>query len=304
MAPTGIPSRELTAILGSLPEGSLTLTPAEDGGEIVLTSGRSRIALRTLGANDFLAIGAVDESVAQFTCPGPELARGLNFAAHACSDQETRYGMTHALRLRVDGMSVSCVGTDTHRMAYATLPVTASVGPGESLVPKEAAPLLAALLSEGEAAVRFNQHGLVAETGNVKFWSVVVAGGYPKIDGLIKFAPERTGLIPRDEILSICRRARILGSNAKDGMKDFVKGQLEFSFDSLQIQASGPLGNTDETLGIEYDGQFGAYYNLHFLIEGLDSLSGDKVTFNHAAAGRPVSFQSEEFILVVSPMSP
>src|SRR5437870_1398270 len=171
-------ARKLLDILRALPEDAeVSLQPQDK--RLLVKAGRSRFSLQTLPAEDFPRLAKQAGEVARVAMPQKALRRLLGLVQYAMAQQDIRYYL-NGLLMVVEGGELKLVATDGHRLAYAAMPLGASLPRQEAIVPRKTVLELGKLLAESDeevnieiaptqAAFRFGPVELVTKLIDGKF---------------------------------------------------------------------------------------------------------------------------------------
>src|SRR3954464_4377278 len=128
-------ARKLLDILRALPEDAeVSLQPQDK--RLLVKAGRSRFTLQTLPAEDFPKLAKAAGEATRFTLPQKALRRLLGLVQYAMAQQDIRYYL-NGLLMVVDGGELKLVATDGHRLAFASMPLPASVQRQEAIIPRK-----------------------------------------------------------------------------------------------------------------------------------------------------------------------
>src|SRR5512138_144119 len=128
-------ARKLLDILRALPEqAEVSLQPQDK--RLLVRAGTSRFSLQTLAPEDFPRLAKPSGEVARFSLPQKALRRLLGLVQYAMAQQDIRYYL-NGLLMVVDGGELKLVATDGHRLAFASLPLEASLSRQEAIVPRK-----------------------------------------------------------------------------------------------------------------------------------------------------------------------
>src|SRR5438874_2334340 len=141
-------ARKLLDILRALPEDvDVNLQPQDQ--RLLLKAGRSRFSLQTLPAEDFPRLAKAAGEATRFTLSQKTLRRLLGLVQYAMAQQDIRYYL-NGLLLVVDGGELKLVATDGHRLAFVSMPLSASVQRQEAIIPRKTVVELTKLLADSD----------------------------------------------------------------------------------------------------------------------------------------------------------
>src|SRR5690349_1322641 len=145
-------ARKLLDILRALPEDAeVSLQPQDK--RLLVRAGKSRFSLQTLPAEDFPRLAKATGDVARFSLPQKDLRRVLGLVQYAMAQQDIRYYL-NGLLMVVDAGELKLVATDGHRLAFASMELSAGLPRQEAIIPRKTVLELTKLLSDTDEEVR------------------------------------------------------------------------------------------------------------------------------------------------------
>lgn len=295
-----VPARKLMDICRSLPEGS-ELTLAEDGGRMLVTSGRSRFTLSTLPASEFPSVddgpGNTEFNIEQLL-----FKQLLDSTAFAMAQQDVRYYLNGML-LEVGDGRVRAVSTDGHRLAMkdASLPMV-QTSPIQAIVPRKAVLELSRLLGgEGAVDVVLGNNHIRVTTPEFRFTSKLVDGAYPDYERVLPKGGDKLLTGNREELRQAFSRTSILSNEKYRGVRLLLGDGL------LTLTANNPeQEEAQEEVVVNYNGgELEVGFNVGYIIDVLNVLKGQDVSFHLSDANSSALMQDpadDAAIYVVMPM--
>ena len=172
-------ARKLLDILRALPENAeVSLQPQDK--RLLLKAGRSRFTLQTLPAEDFPKLAKAAGEATRFTLSQKALRRLLGLVQYAMAQQDIRYYL-NGLLMVVDGGELKLVATDGHRLAFAAMPLPASMQRQEAIIPRKTVVELTKLLadSDEEVAIEVSPAQASFSFGSIQLVSKLIDGKFP-----------------------------------------------------------------------------------------------------------------------------
>ncbi len=295
-----VPARKLMDICRSLPDGS-ELTLVEDGGRMLVTSGRSRFTLSTLPANEFPSVDDGPGSC-EFTIEQLAFKQLLDSTAFAMAQQDVRYYLNGML-LEVGDGRVRAVSTDGHRLAMkdASLPMVQNPVT-QAIVPRKAVIELSRLLSgEEDVAVVLGNNHIRVTTPEFRFTSKLVDGAYPDYERVLPKGGDKQLIGNREELRNAFSRTSILSNEKYRGVRLLLGDGL------LTMTANNPeQEEAQEEVVVNYNaGDLEVGFNVGYIIDVLNVLRGKDVRFTLSDANSSALMQDpvdESAVYVVMPM--
>lgn len=288
---TTVPAYLLYDIVRKLPDGSeVNLSTSEDGGQLVVSSGRSRFRLQCLPEVDFpdITTGAFSHS---FKLPAGELARLIERTQFAISTEETRYYLNGIFfhTIEADGdLRLRAVATDGHRLARAESPAPAgSEGMPGIIVPRKTVSEVQKLIGDGDAEsqveVELSESKIRFTIGDIVITSKLIDGTFPDYQRVIPTGNDKALTLDRQTFARAVDRVSTISSERGRAVKLAVsQGQLVLTVNSPDA------GTATEELPVGYEADdIEIGFNARYLLDITGQLSGEETVFMLADPGSP-----------------
>jgi DNA polymerase-3 subunit beta len=295
-----VPARKLMDICRSLPDGA-DITFSEEGGRVLVTSGRSRFTLSALPANEF---PSVDDGPGkrEFVIDQSELKQLIAHTSFAMAQQDVRYYLNGML-LEVGDNRVRVVATDGHRLAMMDVPVPSLGGElSQAILPRKGVVELSRLLAdEGSVTVVLGNNHIRVSTDEFRFTSKLVDGAYPDYDRVLPKGGDKQVIGNREELRSAFSRTAILSNEKYRGVRLLLSKGL------LTLVANNPeQEEAQEDVTVNYASEdLEVGFNVSYVIDVLNVLSGSEARFTLSDANSSALIEdpaNEEAVYVVMPM--
>ncbi|MBN9525419.1 MAG: DNA polymerase III subunit beta [Alphaproteobacteria bacterium] len=303
-----LPGRMLHQILAKLPDGApVQITHDAQAQRARLTAGRARFDLPTLPAADFPAMKAPGEGgdePSRFSLAAPQLVALLGRPAFAMSREETRYYLNGVYLHRL-GERLAAVATDGHRLARATLAAPAGAERIDPVIlPRDTVANLLKLKPEGEVTIAATPTRVSFSWGDITLMTKVIDGQFPDYERVIPKADQQsvTARIERKPLATTLDRVMAVATDRTRSVR------LALGPGAVTVSATEPEhGSAEDTLDLaDYAGEpLTIGFNGRYLIDGLEALAGDSVTFHGDSAGSPALItdpDDPDILVVVMPM--
>lgn len=302
-----VPARTITEIVAALPEADVSLA-ADDHNHLRLCCGRSEYRIHGLPAEDFPSLPEVSGDVS-LTLPQSQMKSMIHTTAFATSTDKTRpilTGVCFIVSQAEAGGDLRMVATDTHRLAVRNIPVPESKGERTVITPVRALNELVRVLGDAEdlqLQIRVDSNQMLFRTERFTLVSRLIEGQFPKYERVIPSGFTRRLTVPREELQSIVRRARIVAKEASAANRVVLRASGE----SLIVTAeAGELGQAYEEMEVIREGdEIEIAFNASFLLDVLAVLDTETVFIEmseplNPAIVRPV--EGPDFLMVIMPM--
>jgi len=294
-------ARKLLDILRALPEDAeVSLQPQDK--KLLVKAGRSRFSLQTLPAEDFPKLAKAAGDVASFTMPQKALRRLLGLVQYAMAQQDIRYYLNGLLTV-VDGGELKLVATDGHRLAFASMPLTANLPRLEAIVPRKTVVELAKLLADSDDEVRVELSATQAgfSFGSIELVSKLIDGKFPDYTRVIPTGHKNRLQANREPLRQALQRAAILSNEKFRGVRwVLTDGSLKI------VSSNADQEEAQEELEVNYAGDaLDIGFNVNYLLDVLNNVPGNELecAFGDASSSALISYASEKgFKYVVMPM--
>ncbi|MFA5549306.1 MAG: DNA polymerase III subunit beta [Porticoccaceae bacterium] len=296
-----VPARKLVDICKSLPDRA-DIHFSEDGGRILITSGRSRFTLSTLPASEFPCVEE-GPGQAEFTIPGATLKKLIDDTAFAMAQQDVRYYLNGMLWEASSGL-LRAVATDGHRLAMSYSEMPFSIPEKiQAIVPRKGVVELSRILSdEDNITVTLGSNHVLIQGSDFRFTSKLIDGAYPDYERVLPKGGSKFVVGDRELLRHAFARAAILSNEKYRGVR------LQLGRDQLKITANNPeQEEAEEEVGVDYqgDGELEIGFNVNYLLDALNALKGDNIRMVLTDANSSALLESPESsgaLYVVMPM--
>ncbi|WP_026695816.1 DNA polymerase III subunit beta [Peribacillus kribbensis] len=284
-------ARFFSEIVKKLPLGTVEIT-VQNGFQTIIRSGKAEFNLIGLDAEEYPHLPQIEEEN-KFQIPADLLKTIIRQTVFAVSTSETRPILT-GVNWKVENGRISCIATDSHRLAMRNAPLDGNLDgtysvviPGKSLT--ELSKILDDTTDPVEIVITENQVLFKAE--HLLFFSRLLEGNYPDTSRLIPTESKTEVVVNTKDFLQAIDRASLL---AKEGRNNVVKlstmdaGVLEISSNTPEIGKVSEEVQTEEVNGEELKISFSAKY----MMDALKTLEGTEIKVNFTGAMRPFVIHS------------
>ena len=284
---TTAPAHTLYDIVRKLPEGS-QVEMEEDGGRLILRSGRSKFTLTCLPVEDFPVMAGGDLSHS-FALTASDLLGLIDRTRFAISTEETRYYLNgiylhEASRDSVDVMR--CVATDGHRLASVELPMPGgAAGMPGVIIPRKTVAELRKLIEDGtdEVKIELSDTKIRFSCGEATLTSKLIDGTFPDYQRVIPTDNDKNMEVDSKAFADAVDRVAAISSEKSRAVK------LSISDGALVVSANSPeSGSATEELEASYTGEeLEIGFNSRYLLDITQQIGGDTAQLTMADAASP-----------------
>lgn len=265
-----VPARLMQDFVGSLPEGVINLDLQET--KLHVTTEKYNSVVNGIMADDFPVMPAISEGKT-WKLPAVEFKKALQQVVFAASNDETRPVLTGVLLQTFEG-ELRMAATDSYRLAEKKL------GKNKEevnlLIPASSMQDLLRVLgdADGDVTVTHDEQQILFQVNDVELVTRLVEGKYPDYKKLIpeKFASEAT--LKRADLVNVTKVSSLFARESAGS----VTIELEDGKLSIRSVAS-QLGENTASADAKVTGPGSITLNSRYLLDALNVLSGDEVTF-------------------------
>jgi DNA polymerase III subunit beta len=312
-----VPARLFSDVVRNLPVDDVVVELGQSdemGGRVIVTGGPARFELNAWAASDFPQTSTFDLSQSFAVARGPFLET-LGKVARAASRDDNRPILTGVL-VSIDGGMLRMVATDSYRLAVKQ---TALEGGPETevqaIVPVKAlneVGRLATNIDSESIALVVGENQALFGLGDLVIATRLIEGQFPNYRQLLPDSFEHVVTLDREPFLGVVRRVGLLAQkNAPLRLKFSPGGQDESGAELpslLTVRAvTQDIGQAQESLPVEFAGEeLEIGFNHLFLIDGVESVEGDKVSLQLITPLRPgllsAGTDAEDFLYLIMPI--
>ena len=280
-------ANKLLEICRALPPGSSINIKVEPG-KAVLTSAKSRFTLKSLPANEFPMLQAV-EYQERFTLPVREFKEILELTAFSMAAQDVRYYLNGIL-LEVDNNRLVAVATDGHRLSKSEARLDNNQTPDKHqiIIPRKAIQEIMRLLntvaeSEGGGGaepetvkLELNNKHLKLSASDTVITSTLINGQFPEYESILSADLDKSIQIDRQQFLESLTRISVLTNDRLHGVR------LNFKDNVLKVSTNNPeQEEAEDELPCVYDGdEITTSFNVNYIIEALKATNSEHIIIN------------------------
>ncbi|HUG85659.1 MAG TPA: DNA polymerase III subunit beta [Euzebya sp.] len=265
----------LSNVVHLLPNDAVEVDTA--GESLHIRCGRASFELRLMMLEDFPTLRSPAAGAASATLKADEFSKLIAQVSRSASTEDARAVLT-GIKLEARDGTFTAAATDSYRLAVRSIPWDGG-GQMDALVSKRALDQArnAAELLSSEVRLVLEPSYATFEFSDRRLVSTLIEGKYPEYRQLIPDGWERRVRVDRQALTEVVRRVAVVGE-ADKAMTPVI---LELAGNSVVVKAdSSEAGQAQESLPVEFEGEpMSIAFNPRFLIDGLDAMGGDEVSF-------------------------
>ena len=296
-----VAARKLFDITRALPEGSEINIQIEDS-KVIVKAGKSKFNLQTLPTKDYPLMKTEEGNGKKITVPQNQLKATLKQVDFSMAQQDIRYYL-NGLLFEVEGKKLNIVGTDGHRLSFASTSLKDSQEKTQIIIPRKTILELIKLLndSKNEVEINLSKNQVTFNFENISLITKVIDGKFPDYHRVIPVGHENNFDINRAELLSSMQRASILSNEKYRGIRLVIEDkQLKL------ISNNSEHEQAEEELEIIYNGpSIDIGFNVTYLIDVLTNIQSERLNFafNDSSSSCLITIpKNDNYKYVVMPM--
>lgn len=267
-----VPARLMQDFVGSLPEGVIELSLEET--KLHITTDQYKSMVNGIVADDFPAMPEIKDGNS-WSIKSSLFKKALQQVVFAASNDETRPVLTGVLLQTING-KLYMAATDSYRLAEKQL--GANKQDVNLLVPASAMQDLLRVLSDEDQDVKVthNSQQALFKVGDIELVTRLVEGKYPDYRKLIPGTFTTKAVLKRADLVNVTKVSSLFARESAGS----VTIEVDDKAGNLSIRSvASQLGENTATAPAKVTGSGGITLNSRFLLDGLNALTGDEVSF-------------------------
>jgi DNA polymerase III subunit beta len=304
------PARLLSSLVGTLPEGQITLELKNQ--ELLVKAGQHQSTIKTLDVEEFPIIPSIKGGEPSSEVQTSILCKGLSQVVGMAGQSQTKPEISGVLFV-FEKKGVRVAATDSFRLAERKFLLEKEQSEEQSFIlPQKTVKELVATLGEkeGKTKVYFSPTQIIFDytpteetrEGKIQIVSRVIDGEYPHYEEVIPTTHKTKAVLPRGDFLDHVRAASIFAGKTNEVRLLVEPGKKGITFSSKDAG----VGENQSFLEGEVEGEnVEVAFNWRFLGEGLAQMKGDRVEFYINGEDGPALLRSpdqEEYLYVIMPV--
>lgn len=291
-----IPFQKLSAIVSQI--GSSDIEIAIDHGcKATISSGGASVSVSGLNPEEFPAPAFTPSET--LVVSQASLRQMLKLVIYSASGDPTRHVFNSVL-IHVDSEGLKLVATSGARLSRA-LEDGYNKKTDNIIVPiKSAKELFKLLGADGDVVIKASENAVVFDLGATTLWTPQLAEKYPSYSMVIPVDQSGRASINRTALV---QAVKLCGSIVEPG--ELFDVQLKLSGQVAHVFIVGKNGSAESDVPLKYDGPgFLARLNADFLLEMLEAIPDEEITFEFETDLMPLVTKAKGFLGVMMCLRP
>ncbi|MDF4421810.1 DNA polymerase III subunit beta [Vibrio parahaemolyticus] len=234
---------KLFQVVRTLPKGQpVKLKMVKGKDRAVVSSGRSRLQLKTIDPTNYPKVDILDDKATRFTVPAINLIGLLNDAAYAAGKNDSRVYL-NSVYLQVKNQMLYAIASDGHRLSANKHPIEGAATEMQLLLPINAVQVFSRLSEKHETIeVAFNDSRAEFNWGGLVYRTALVDAKYPDVMKLMPTNCASKISANRVEFMESLKRLLVMVSGEK-----FPKIKLTYKDEQMKFQTI--ITNEEDGMG-------------------------------------------------------
>lgn len=294
-----VPARLMQDFVSSLPGGIIELSLEET--RLRITTDQYNSVVNGIVADDFPVMPTI-EGGTTWSIAAPLLKKGLQQVVFAASNDESRPVLTGVL-VHAEGGKLYMAATDSYRLAEKDLGAHTAVATS-LLIPASAMQDVLRIMGDGDDQVRVthDEQQVRFQIGDTELVARLLEGKYPDYRKLIPQSFAVSAAVKRPDFVNVTKVSSLFARESAGS----VTLEVDEAGQKLSIRSvASQLGENTATAAAKVTGSGSITLNSRYLLDALQALSGDEVTFGFNGKLEPTLLKdagNADYVHIVMPL--
>lgn len=231
-----------------------------------------------------------------------DLSGALKKVIIAAANDDTRPVLAGILH-KFDKKTLVLAATDSYRLAEAKIDLPAEIETKDVIIPLRTMNELNRLLGafSGEVVITLDENQVFFQLGDIKIVSRLIEGNFPPYAQIIPTSSKITAKVALSEAVQAIKMSALFSKDIANNIKVILNKE------GMTIKsADSEAGNTVSKVKCEASGgEIEIAFNARYLLDVLNVLEGDEVTFNfndEASPGVITNEKTKDYLYLAMPL--
>lgn len=300
-----VPAKKLFEIVRALPDLSTVSIKKMENNWIEIRCGSAHFKLVGLPVEEYPSLPDTGKEKT-IGLPAGVLKEAIRRVIFSIAQEDIRYAMNGAL-FQIEENRLLLVGTDGHRLAYASTELESGHSPEkvEVIISRKALGELMKLLPDAKEEVQFGkfENFLFFQVDSHLLLSRNIEAQFPNYDKFISLRNDKTAVFNAVELNKTLQRVAVL-ANERSRAVEFSLAEQGATLSSVNPE----MGEASDSMEIQYEGTpLKIGFNSQYLSEFLSAMTAEEVIFelnteSTAALLKPKGTDQYDYRYVLMPM--
>lgn len=296
--PASIFSQTLRSISGT------TVTLQTEEGNLLVESRGTKTLIKAVPHDEFPSFGVVDGKKG-IVIGREDLMHGIQGVVYAASPSMIRPELG-SVYVHIEGKQITCVATDSFRLAEKKIIGISGGGEAELLIPLKHALELTHILErlhEEEIRLSADDSQMTVEGGGARYVSRVVDATFPNYKEIVPKVATTEATLLKSDLSEMLKKARVFsGGDQHVGLHVYPKKKI-FS----ATARSADVGEMSDSIDAALQGEdLDINFHIGYLADCLPAIASDSVVLAFSGAGKPLivkGVSDPDFTYLVMPLN-
>ena len=281
--------KKLLDIIRILKEGDITLELLDD--TLIIKQGHSKFKLPTFNPEGYPAFPSSDEKP-KISLDSLSLIQNLKKISPAIDTNNPKFELNGAL-INIKNDATDLVGTDTRRLAIATIP-SISEETLSLIVPKKAILEIQKLFLD-QIDIFYDETNLIIANENYYFYTRLINGKYPDYQRIVPSSIKHSIKLPKKEMIDAIKMITTISQDIKMTLLSDV-----ILFNSLS--ADNVEAKTEIELATGLQEKFEISFNSKYILDFISQVDSGEFFMEFNESSTPFIVKEGNFITIIMPI--
>ena len=281
--------KKLLDIIRILKDDEITLELLDD--TLIIKQKHSKFKLPTFDPNSYPAFPAVDNKP-QISLDSLSLIQNLKKISPAIDTNNPKFELNGAL-INIKNNGTDLVGTDTRRLAIATIPGNNSQELS-LIVPKKAILEIQKLFLD-QIDIFFDETNLIISNENYFFYTRLINGKFPDYQRIIPASVKHSVKLPKKEMVDAIKMITTISQEIKMTLLSDVIIFNSLSSDNVEAK-------TEIELSTGLSEKFEISFNSRYILDFISQIDKNDFLMEFNEPSLPFIVKDENFITIIMPI--
>ena len=281
--------KKLLDIIRILKDDEITLELLDN--TLIIKQKHSKFKLPTFDPNSYPAFPTINDKP-QITLDSLSLIQNLKKISNAIDTNNPKFELNGAL-INIKNDSTDLVGTDTRRLAIATIPGNNS----EELsliVPKKAILEIQKLFLD-QIDIFFDETNLIITNENYYFYTRLINGKFPDYQRIIPATTKHQVTLPKKEMIDAIKMITTISQEIK---MTLLSDTIIFN----SLSADNVEAKTELELNTGLNDKFELSFNSKYILDFISQTNKNEFTIEFNEPSLPFIVKDDNFITIIMPI--
>jgi len=281
--------KKLLDIIRILKDDEITLEVLDD--TLVIKQKHSKFKLPTFDPTSYPAFPTVDDKP-QITLDSLSLIQNLKKISPAIDTNNPKFELNGAL-INIKNNATDLVGTDTRRLAIATIPGN-NAQELSLIVPKKAILEIQKLFLD-QIDIFFDETNLIISNSNYFFYTRLINGKFPDYQRIVPSSVKHTVMLPKKEMIDSIKMITTISQEIK---MTLLSDTIIFH----SLSADNVEAKTEIELSTGLTEKFEISFNSRYILDFISQIDKNEFLMEFNEPSLPFIVKDENFITIIMPI--